>query len=1829
MSHGTCFKVATAALTVVFLPNPAELWPHLPEACEQVTTDQSAATSEIRPTEEETHVVYDKAPDVLKSNLDDIMAFYRAQRDRPIMGMGPNPYQTPIPALNRPGTEHEFYSQRSTSHTGTSEEPQSLLQVGLPQTSHYPPPTSYPNNQFSAPPQRGSGTHYQPPFSSAGEEYLDASDPNEFFIPAAFDRPPTVRVDVTSNAEGACANQNPTPATTGGQPAGVDTQNQAPPGPQIDLAAGMSILGQYWEYVKSNPHDFNGWSSLLAHVETLDNLDACRGVYNAFLPLYPYCYAYWKRYCDLERRHGNNERAMCILDRGLEAIPLSIHLWIAYLTFYRDMLKDDPDSEAKIRRQCERAIATAGLDFHSDPLWEFYIQWEADNNRLRFVTSLYRRLINTPTKLYNKHWENFLQHIRDHHPRSTLFCGEYEALKKESCEELKIPYEEEPAIPDNTPAGPPFEKSTPNSQPDEKLPSVIKEKLVAGVLEAHERTSKEVAKRWKMEDKIKRPYFHVKPLDQKQLKNWRAYLEFEEGEGDHERVVILYERALIACAHYEEFWCKYARYMENYASRGAILALEAKVFSVKAESVFVAVSLPEDGAEISGRHSLFCGTDKDGEKVVEVPSDSVEVHPTDRPGIGVFGWRRAAAVHPNCSTVFWATREGDEAVNDVGERWGGVSAARSHPSPRSCGGRRGPQVPVAEVPQPPTAPVELPIPGDLTWSEVVPERSVPGLPIPKEEARRLLSKNGEKKPPVDKGAPVVVGLSGEEEDAIKAEMAAAAQRAMAKARELLGGRPMEAKTEENDDPVIHKISTFELPDAKVLHFAENDCASWLPPVPPQGATHEATASPLQPPRRRFGASLILSYTYRNVALRSFLIPDISHVPLVDGVSSGLSSMKKTPLEAIREVYRRACIVHCPSKPLSRLQWAKFEEEEGNLDQSRELIEQVEAQYPSLMLAQVQRVNLERRLGNLAKAEELFEHYKGGETSKSAASWWAIKHARFCFKILGKPDKALAIIRKAMKRDKSNPSLFHAVLDVCYQRYPVDMKGFCAASDLALRNKELAPQHKLEFARKKMMFLREFGQLKALRRATEEYLELRRQVPVDPASHRALPVTRTVEVQTDSSAEGEKEVDKKEPKDKKFNAVPAPEEDYGFVTRHYSSYEDAKQVEYKKLTDKGYKDKRDDPSDEDEDEGEVVDEAALKGRKNRKKRKAAREVEEDGKSVIRTADGQLVPKYVLPPKLPKLKKRPAESSSGSSKKKKKKKSKDVESADEGQVDEPIPPQLNPPASDQNVLNIPDWFVKDGGELLISETSNGRSILRYWPRFFNDRGNLRMLKSLRSSVKWHQKRIRIAGQYKNQPRLVSWFGPCDYSYQGIVMEMDDNWPPELLDLLHRIISFTGTEYNSCFLNLYRSGNDSIAWHSDDHPALGRNPTIATVSLGAVRSMELVKKHGVTHMLRFPLLPGSLFVMEGSTQEDWLHQVPKDMDVQGERISLVFRVMYAMDGDGGEATQGALDSASPVSSPEGDENAAMGGPRGMPGGVPRPAMHLQMPPHMLPPPVSQQGPHPQQMRPPLMGLPPLGPGGMPVNQGPAMGHTLGPPPIQGAPPQMMNNAQPGAPPFFRNPPPMGPGDQGFMNTPPPGFPPIQLPQGTGGPIVVESLGAPPSTQSTIPLGLGATPISGGFGGAPPSSLRDQPGALPRFSPNIPPPRLLTFQRGLPAPTSIRHPPVSTSGPPPFHATGPSRSETPSHPHQNRSPLIGTAPNRPLLGDSPNMPSAPPRHPGMGSSHNLGNEVFPAPTLRKSQEQALTTPAETDHPWGIQATRELRGEEAEIKNEMRSAAS
>lgn len=123
------------------------------------------------------------------------------------------------------------------------------------------------------------------------------------------------------------------------------------------------------------------------------------------------------------------------------------------------------------------------------------------------------------------------------------------AEEDKSAEKMEVEPEEEKEADDHV------------SSPEEA--EAIKDKITSRRKKMHKATVAAVTARWSYEEGIKRPYFHVKPLERCQLKNWKEYLDFEIELGDEKRVLVLFERCLIACALYDDFWIKLIRYLDS------------------------------------------------------------------------------------------------------------------------------------------------------------------------------------------------------------------------------------------------------------------------------------------------------------------------------------------------------------------------------------------------------------------------------------------------------------------------------------------------------------------------------------------------------------------------------------------------------------------------------------------------------------------------------------------------------------------------------------------------------------------------------------------------------------------------------------------------------------------------------------------------------------------------------------------------------------------------------------------------------------------------------------------------------------------------------------------------------------------------------------------------------------------------------------------------------------------------------------------------------------------------------------------------------------------
>ncbi|MEO8392950.1 MAG: alpha-ketoglutarate-dependent dioxygenase AlkB [Chloroflexota bacterium] len=165
---------------------------------------------------------------------------------------------------------------------------------------------------------------------------------------------------------------------------------------------------------------------------------------------------------------------------------------------------------------------------------------------------------------------------------------------------------------------------------------------------------------------------------------------------------------------------------------------------------------------------------------------------------------------------------------------------------------------------------------------------------------------------------------------------------------------------------------------------------------------------------------------------------------------------------------------------------------------------------------------------------------------------------------------------------------------------------------------------------------------------------------------------------------------------------------------------------------------------------------------------------------------------------------------------------------------------------------------------------------------------LLKRLSDEIEWKQESIRIVGKTVPIPRLTAWYGDegTVYKWSGITQQ-PTAWTPLLLMIKQAVEAVAQTTFNSVLLNQYRSGQDSVAWHSDDEAEL--DPVIASVSFGAERKFQFKRIDDPKQRLSIDLPDGSLLIMGGTTQQYWRHRIPKTTLPQTTRINLTFRTIH----------------------------------------------------------------------------------------------------------------------------------------------------------------------------------------------------------------------------------------------------------------------------------------------------------------------------------------------------
>jgi alkylated DNA repair dioxygenase AlkB len=196
-------------------------------------------------------------------------------------------------------------------------------------------------------------------------------------------------------------------------------------------------------------------------------------------------------------------------------------------------------------------------------------------------------------------------------------------------------------------------------------------------------------------------------------------------------------------------------------------------------------------------------------------------------------------------------------------------------------------------------------------------------------------------------------------------------------------------------------------------------------------------------------------------------------------------------------------------------------------------------------------------------------------------------------------------------------------------------------------------------------------------------------------------------------------------------------------------------------------------------------------------------------------------------------------------------------------------FNESKTNNNILNK-DAIVNYYGKILSSEVAN------------------QYLDLLMRNIHWENDDLVFFGKRVTTKRKVAWYGDSEYVYTySNTTKRALAWTKELSELKQIVEKYAGTKFNSCLLNLYHNGNEGMGWHSDDEESLGKNNTIASLSFGAERKFSF--KHKQTKQIISVVLEhGSLLVMKGATQSNWLHSLPKSKNIIQSRINLTFRAI-----------------------------------------------------------------------------------------------------------------------------------------------------------------------------------------------------------------------------------------------------------------------------------------------------------------------------------------------------
>lgn len=199
-----------------------------------------------------------------------------------------------------------------------------------------------------------------------------------------------------------------------------------------------------------------------------------------------------------------------------------------------------------------------------------------------------------------------------------------------------------------------------------------------------------------------------------------------------------------------------------------------------------------------------------------------------------------------------------------------------------------------------------------------------------------------------------------------------------------------------------------------------------------------------------------------------------------------------------------------------------------------------------------------------------------------------------------------------------------------------------------------------------------------------------------------------------------------------------------------------------------------------------------------------------------------------------------------------------------------------------------------DLFSSMTDSSQNLLpkdgtvNYYGKIFTKTEADHYLDCLLNNIEWKNDEAFILGKLIITKRKAAWYGDreFEYTYSNRTKKALP-WTTALLELKRKVEKETGEAYNSCLLNLYHSGEEGMAWHSDGEKDLKKDGAIGSLSFGAERKFAFKHKQS-KETVSVILEHGSLLVMKGTTQTHWLHRLPPTTKILKPRVNLTFRTI-----------------------------------------------------------------------------------------------------------------------------------------------------------------------------------------------------------------------------------------------------------------------------------------------------------------------------------------------------